>query len=366
MNHSEIVQLIEAKAPLKYQESYDNSGWQVGDPDADCSGVLINLDVTESLVDEAIKIGSNLIIVHHPLIFGGVKTLIGKNYVERIIIKAIQNNISIYACHTNMDNMYEGVNHKIASKLKLEQLQILEPKQQVLQQLNVYVPKEKAAAFTNALFAAGAGHIGNYSECAFTSEGIGSFRPGNDTNPTIGQKGGTRENVIEEKVSVILPIHLQSQILSAMKAAHPYEEVAYELISIENRHQGIGAGIVGVLPNGLSKKAFLDYVKTSLKAEVIRYTDSNKKKISKIAICGGSGSFLLKRAQSMGCDAFITADFKYHQFFDGENEIMITDIGHYESEQFTSEIFYDIIKDNLPNFAVRISKINTNPVKYYF
>lgn len=366
ITHQDIARAIESFAPLALQESYDNSGWQLGSPNDVCKGVLINLDLTEAVLDEAITLGCNLIITHHPLIFAGIKKLTGKNMVEKIIIKAIQNGISVYAAHTNLDNVKNGVNLKIAEQLELKDLSILQTMKGRLLKLFVFVPVSHAAVLQDALFQAGAGAIGQYSECSFTTQGQGSFRPGSNTQPFIGTAGGDRSLVEEIKIEVIVPDYLQMQVTKAMRAAHPYEEIAHDWVLLQNENQDIGAGIVGYLPQALSQQEFLAWVKEKMQAEVIRYTDCKPTKIQKVAVCGGSGSFLMHQAKALACDAFITADYKYHQFFEGENQIMITDIGHYESEQFTSKIFYDIIKDKFPNFAVQISNITTNPVKYYY
>lgn len=365
MQIKDILSEIEIFAPLAYQESYDNCGVQVGDVAAEVTGALLTLDVTEAVVDEAIAHNCNLIIAHHPLIFSGLKKITGRNYVERVVIKAIRNNITIYAAHTNLDNVRAGVNNKIAEKLGLVNRRILAPVSGKLYKLYTFAPVTAADAVRDALFAAGAGHIGNYSECSFNTNGQGTFRAAANAQPAIGIAGGAREHVEETRIEVLVAEPVKGNVIKALKETHPYEEVAYELINIENSHQEIGAGIIGELPEAISHESFLALLKANMQAAGIKYTAPVGTHVKRIAVCGGSGSFLLGNAISAGADAFVTADFKYHQFFDAEGKIMIADIGHYESEQYTIEIFSEIIKKKFPNFAIRFSKINTNPVNYY-
>ncbi len=365
MQVKDVMQAIEEKAPLVYQEGYDNCGLQVGDPESEVKGILISLDVTEAVVDEAMARNCNMIVAHHPLIFSGIKRLSGRNYVERTIIKAIKNNISIYAAHTNLDNMLHGVNAKIAEKLCLQQTSILAPMKDTLRKLYTYVPMTAADKVREALFAAGAGDVGKYKECSFNIEGKGSFKPGAGTNPTIGEAGGPREWVEEVKIEVLVQKDGESKILKALFESHPYEEVAYELIGLQNYDQEIGAGMLGLLPEPMTEWDFLSMLKKAMQTDCIRHTEIRGKKVQKVAICGGSGSFLLKDAIAAGADMFVTGDFKYHQFFDAEGRIVIADIGHYESEQFTKEIFEALLKEKFPNFATLLSNLSTNPVKYF-
>ncbi|XZF13700.1 Nif3-like dinuclear metal center hexameric protein [Chitinophagaceae bacterium MMS25-I14] len=366
MTVKDIVNVLEAYAPPVYQESYDNCGLQVGNPADGVAGVLLTLDVTEEIVDEAIATGCNMIVAHHPLIFSGLKRITGRNYVERIVQKAVKNDINIYAAHTNLDNMHNGVNRKIAEKLGLQQLSILSPKPATLFKLYTYAPKTHADDVREALFSAGAGSIGKYEECSFNTDGTGTFRPESGTAPMIGEAGGKREEVAEIKIEVLVPQHARGKVLKALRNAHPYEEIAYELIALANNNQEIGAGIVGMLPAPLAAEDFFNMLKTNMKTACVRHTGWTEKRVQKVALCGGSGSFLLQDAVAAGADVFVTADYKYHQFFDAEGKIIIADIGHYESEQFTVEIFKEILNKNFPNFAVLLSKINTNPVKYFF
>lgn len=363
MKIAEIIQTIENFAPISYQENYDNAGLIIGDKLTDCTGVLICLDSIEAVVDEAIAKNCNLIVAHHPIIFSGLKKINGKNYIERTIIKAIKNDIAIYACHTNIDNVRLGVSDVIAEKLNLKNRKILEPKKSILKKLFTYIPTKRKDDLLNALFAAGAGNIGNYSECSFSVEGNGTFKPNELANPVVGENG-IRSNENEAKIEVIFPYYLESKIIQTLKANHPYEEVAYEIISLDNAFQDVGSGMIGVLENEMDEMQFLSYLKEKMNTQCIRYTSLLNKPIKTVAVCGGAGSFLLNQAISQKADVFITGDFKYHQFFDADNQLIICDIGHYESEQFTSQLFNKIISEKFPNFAVQISTINTNPVNY--
>lgn len=366
MQVKDIIKAIEAYAPPIYQEGYDNSGLQIGNPNDEVKAVLVSLDFTEAVLDEAIQRSANMIVAHHPLLFSGLKQISGRNYIERIVQKAIKNDINLYACHTNMDNVRNGVNAKIAQKLGLQNTQILSTMGDSLYKLYTYAPADAADKVREALFAAGAGDISKYHECSFNTPGTGTFRPGQDTNPAIGQSGGPRESVNEVKIEVLVDKARRYQVLDALRAAHPYEEVAYEMIALQNTNQDLGAGMLGELPTPMDEQDFLAYIKKNMAAACIRHTPLSGKKVQKVAVCGGSGSFLLKDAMRAGADFFITADFKYHQFFDADGQIVIADIGHYETEQFTGEIFVDIINRKFPNFATLLSNLSTNPVNYYF
>lgn len=362
----DIIQAIEAYAPPVFQEGYDNSGLQIGNPADEVKAVLISLDVTEAVLEEAMQRGANMIVVHHPLLFSGLKQVSGRNYIERIVRMAIKNDLNIYACHTNLDNVHNGVNAKIAEKLGLQNTAILSQMGDSLLKLYTYAPADVADKVREAMFAAGAGTIGQYSECSFNTRGTGTFRPGADTNPVIGKAGGGRESVDEVKIEVLVDKAQQHRVVKALVDAHPYEEVAYELVALRNVNQELGAGMIGTLAEPMEETAFLQHIKKTMGAACIRHTPLQGKKVQKVAVCGGSGSFLLKDATRQGADFFITADFKYHQFFDADSKIVIADIGHYESEQFTGEIFRDIINKKFPNFAALLSNLSTNPVNYYF
>ncbi len=365
MTVKEIMNAIEAFAPPAYQESYDNCGIQVGNAADTVTGVLLTLDVTEAVVEEAIVRGCNMIVAHHPLIFSGLKQISGRNYVERIVRLAIKNDITIYAAHTNLDNVHNGVNAKIAEKLGLINTRILAPKSNMLSKLYTYAPLNAADKVRDALFAAGAGNISKYNECSFNTTGTGTFRPATGSNPAIGEAGGGRENVEEVKIEVIVARHNEAAVMRALRDSHPYEEVAYELIPLPNPAPEIGSGMIGTLPQPMTENDMLALVKTQMKTGCIRHTALLGKQIENVALCGGSGSFLLPDAIRAGADIFITADYKYHQFFDAEGKIIIADIGHYESEQYTPEIFEAILKKKFPTFAVLLSNLITNPVKYF-
>ncbi len=363
MKLREITNHLESFAPLAYQESYDNSGLICGHQDMEITGAIICLDSTEAVIDEAIANKCNLVIAHHPIVFSGIKKFNGKNYVERVIIKAIQNNIAIYAAHTNLDNVHNGVNAKIAEKIGLINCKILAPQNNTLKKLITLCPDDKASIVRNALFESGAGAIGNYDECSFNTSGTGTFKAGEGTNPYVGEKGKQHQEK-ETKIEVIYPGYLESKLLKALFLSHPYEEVPYDLIPLTNANNMVGAGMVGELEKEMDETVFLNHLKKVMKAEGIRYTALQGKKVKKVAVCGGSGSFLLGNAKSSGADVFVTADYKYHQFFDAENQIVIADIGHYESEQYTMELFYEILSGKFTTFALHLSKINTNPINY--
>jgi dinuclear metal center YbgI/SA1388 family protein len=364
MKVKEIVGFLSSVAPPSLQEGYDNAGLIVGDMNAEVSGILICLDSIESVIDEAIEKKCNMVVAHHPIVFQGLKSFNGKNYVERVIIKAIRNNISVYAAHTNLDNVFmNGVNAKIAEKLNLVNTRVLAPKNGLLRKLNVFVPSKDVNKVSQALFDAGAGNIGNYSECSFLVNGKGSFKANEGANPVLG-KVGNRHYEEEQKIEVVFEKYKQNKIVNALINAHPYEEVAYDVIALENKLEKVGSGIVGDLKVPEDAIAFLKRVKRQMRTECIRYTGLGKKKIKRIAVCGGAGSFLLNNAISANADIFITADYKYHQFFDAENRIIIADIGHYESEQYTIELFYELLTQKFCNFAIYCTEINTNPINY--
>lgn len=364
MKVNELISYLEHLIPVQLQDSYDNCGIQVGATDLEITGVLTCLDVTEAVIDEAIAENCNVVVAHHPLLFSGLKSITGKSYVERTVIKAIQNNICIYAMHTNLDHVNFGVNKKIGDKLGILNPQVLSPKSGNLVKFIVYVPRESLEQVKQAIFNAGGGEIGNYSECSFSTEGVGTFKPNELANPTIG-KSNVQEQVNEYKLEVILPNYLQHIVLNAVQNAHPYEEVAHEFIALNNSNQTIGAGMIGSYNEPILVEDWLAMVKQNFKAGVIRFTVPTQKEIKTVAWCGGSGSFLLPNAIGKKADVFLSSDFKYHQFFDAENKIMIADIGHYEAEQFTCEIIADIISKKFHNFAVRICRTNTNPINYY-
>ncbi|MCS5663003.1 MAG: Nif3-like dinuclear metal center hexameric protein [Flavobacteriales bacterium] len=363
MKLRELCTKLEEWAPLAYQESYDNSGLITGDPEQELKGVLVSLDCLENVVEEAIKRNCNVIVSHHPIVFKGLKSLTGKNYVERTVLKAIKNDIALYAIHTNLDNIHTGVSKMMADRLGLQNTKVLAPKNGLLKMLVTYVPENSAEKVRSALFAAGAGSLGAYSECNFSVDGTGTFKGSELSNPTIGVRG-VREQVSEERIELVFPSYIESRVISTLKNTHPYEEVAYSIVSIDNANQFVGSGMIGELPEPLNEMEFLKNLKEKLKTDCIRHTSLLNNKIKKVALCGGAGSSLLNAAKQSDADVFITGDFKYHEFFDAENSILIADIGHYESEQYTMDLIADFLRKNFPKFAVHLSKVNTNPINY--
>ncbi|HWZ16819.1 MAG TPA: Nif3-like dinuclear metal center hexameric protein [Mucilaginibacter sp.] len=364
MKLSQLTAYLESLAPLAYQEEYDNSGLIVGKPEQEVNQALISLDCTEAIVDEAIATGCQLVISHHPIVFRGLKKFNGKTYVERVVEKAIRHNIALYAIHTNLDNISQGVNAKIAETLELKNCHILAPKHSLLKKLVTYVPVNHAEEVRNALFEAGAGNIGNYSECSFNAEGTGTFKGNDQTDPYVGEPG-KRHLENEVRIETIYPATIESKILMALVLAHPYEEVAYDLYNLTNQNQQVGAGMIGELDDAIDEESFLFHVKDKMRAQVIRHTAFTGRQVKKVAVCGGAGGFLLKQAIAAGADIFITADYKYHEFFDAEGQLVIADVGHFESEQFTQQLLYEIIKKKFTTFALRLTEVNTNPVKYF-
>ena len=364
MKINDIILYLESLAHPSLQEHYDNAGLITGDAGWECSGIICSLDAIEEVVKEAISKKCNLVVAHHPIIFGGLKKINGKNYVEKAIIAAIKNDIAIYAIHTNIDNVIEGVNGKMANMLGLKNISILSPKENTLKKLFTFAPVDKAEEVRNAIFIAGGGHIGNYSECSFNADGTGTFKAGEGTNPFVGDIGKQHQEK-ETRIEVIFPSFLENKIVAAMKMAHPYEEVAYDIVPLSNTYQSIGSGVIGEWPDAIDEKQFLAKVKEVFHVPVIRHTVLLNKAIKRVALCGGAGSFLTSKALAAGVDAYITADIKYHEFFDANNKMLITDIGHYESEQFTIDLLKGILEQKFPTFAVLKTEVKTNPVHYF-
>jgi len=364
MKIQEVINYLEDWAPLAYQEPYDNSGMLVGDVNAEVSGVLVCLDSTESVIDEAIGKNCNLIVAHHPIIFSGIRSITGMTYVERTLIKAVKNDIAIYAIHTNLDNVLTGVNKEIADRLGLKNQTILSPKKSSFTKLSVFTPVEKAEEVRKAMFDAGSGKIGAYENCSFNMDGYGTFKANDEANPHIGEAGKVHEEP-EVRIEVLVPNFCVGKVVSAMLESHPYEQVAYDLVSLQNENQFVGSGMVGELVNSEELMDFLKRVKATFNAGIVRYTAPlGNNKIKKVAVCGGSGSFLLDAAIEANSDIFITADYKYHQFFDADNRIVIADIGHFESEQFTIDCVRRKLMEKFTTFAVHFTEVNTNPINY--
>ena len=363
MKIKEITNYLETIAPLSYQENYDNAGLIVGDSTVEVTGILVCLDSTEEIVQEAIAKGCNLIIAHHPIVFGGLKKFTGKNYVERTVIKAIKNDIAIYAIHTNLDNVIAGVNGKIAELLGLKNIRVLAPKESMLKKLVTFVPLEAKELVLSALFEAGAGHIGNYSECSYSAHGEGTYLANEKATPNKGDSS-KRHLEPEVKVEVIYTKEKEGRIIASLNNAHPYEEVAYDLIQLTNTSNQIGAGIIGELSDEVAPLQFLKDLKVTMQTQCVRHTKILAKPIKIVALCGGAGSFLLRDAIAQQADVFITGDFKYHEFFDADNQLIIADIGHFESEQFTIALLVSFLKEKFTTFAIRLTEKETNPIQY--
>jgi len=364
MKVQDVINHLETLAPLAYAEDFDNVGLLVGNKNEKITGILVTLDTLESVVDEAIDKNCNLIVSFHPIIFKGLKKLTGKNYVERVVLKAIKHDISIYAIHTALDNALQGVNDMICNQLELNNKQILIPQSKTIKKLTTYVPKNEAEQLRTALFNVGAGNIGNYNDCSFNVNGLGTYKGNENSNPSLGKKGVLHTEE-ETKITITYAKHLEPKILKTLFKTHSYEEVAYEITPLENKNQHIGMGMIGDLKNPMDEKSFLNHVKTKMNTHCIRHSALTNKPIKKVAVLGGSGSFAMQAAKAFGADAFITADLKYHDFFMAENHILLADIGHYESEQFTKKLLVAYLTKKITNFAVVLSNTNTNPVKYF-
>lgn len=360
----DVASFLESWAPRAYQESYDNSGLLVGDPEMEVKGILVSLDCTEAVVHEARQRGCNLVVSHHPIIFKGLKSLTGKTYVERTVISAIQNQVALYAIHTNLDNVATGVNKRIGERLGLQEMKVLRPRRDTLLKLVTFVPAENIEAVRSAVHEAGAGQVGNYRDCSFEVTGTGRFKPDDHAQPHIGQRGKP-EQVNEIRMEVLLPVEREQAVLKALRVAHPYEEVAFYLTRLENENQEVGAGLIGALSSPMEPTAFLKRLKEVMQVTVVRHTAVANKPIRKVAVCGGAGSFLLGEAIRKEADAFVSADFKYHEFFDAEGKILLCDIGHYESEQFTKALLQEVLSEKFTTFASHFSNTVTNPISYF-
>jgi len=360
----EVIRYLETIAPPVLQEDYDNAGLLTGNPEWECTGVLCTLDTTEDVVKEAVIKKCNLIVSHHPILFRGLKKINGSNYVERVVIAAIKQDIAIYAIHTNLDNVLRGVNGEMAKRLGLTSLSPLAPKKGMLKKIYTFVPVEQAELVRNALFGAGGGHIGNYSECSFNEEGEGTFKAGRETNPYVGE-AGKRHTEKEIKIEMVFPGWLEGQIVQALKSAHPYEEVAFDIITLSNEYNELGSGLTGMLPAPLTGEEFLELLRQVFSLKVIRYTSIQGKKIQKVALCGGAGSFLISNALLKKAEAYVSSDIKYHEFFDADGQLLLADIGHYESEQFTIDFLQQHLQEKFTTFAVLKTGVITNPVHYF-
>lgn len=363
MRIREILSVIEQFAPLALQEGFDNSGVQVGDVNQEAKGVLLCIDVTEDVVDEAITLGCNLIVSHHPLAFRKFQSLVGRNYVERCMIKAIKYDIVVYAAHTNLDNAPRGINFYLAKMLGLQNIRILAPQGEKLLKLVTFSPYSHADQIRNALFNAGAGNIGGYDSCSYNLRGEGTFRGGDNTHPFVGEVGQLHTEA-EVRIEVVLPIYKQKEVVRALLAVHPYEEPAYDLYPLINQWNQVGSGVVGTLPEEMEEENFLYLIKDVFNLSSIQYSALRNQSIRDVALCGGSGGFLIPQAIAYGADVFITGEVKYNDFYDVENKILLAVVGHYESEVFTKNVFYDLISEKYPTFGLYMAGTDKNPVKY--
>jgi len=364
MTIHQVISEIERRLPLQQAEDFDNVGLLCGVPDRNVNGILVCHDALENVVNEAVEKNCNLIVCFHPIIFSGLKSLTGKNYVERAVLKAIENKVAIYAIHTAFDNDYFGVNAGICDLLGLKNLNILQPKKNNLKQLTVFVPKDYSERVKEALFAAGAGNIGFYDECSFKIEGNGTFRPIEGSNPFSGQKN-IRKNADEDMISVIFESYKQNQIILSMKSAHPYEEVAHQIHQLDNENQYSGLGMYGEFEAEMDETEFLGFVKEKFNLNSIKHSDFNHKKIKRVGVLGGSGASGIHSALAKKCDAYLTGDLKYHDYFLAESKMLICDIGHFESEQLVSQQIFEILSQKFSTFAVLKSSEKTNPVNYF-
>ncbi|WP_340074654.1 Nif3-like dinuclear metal center hexameric protein [Leptobacterium sp. I13] len=360
----DVINHIEELAPLAYAEDFDNVGLLIGERNTKITSILVTLDTLECVIDEAIEKKCNLIVSFHPIIFSGLKQLNGSTYVERTVIKAIQNNIAIYAAHTALDNTFNGVNAKLCDVLGIRKRHILIPQQNTIKKLITFVPPKHANSVREALFNAGAGTIGNYDNCSFNTDGTGTYKGNEHSNPVIGERGKFEQEP-ETQIGVIYPKHLEKNILNALFDSHPYEEVAYECYALENTNQHIGMGMIGELDDAMDEHVFLTMLKEKLNLTCIRHSELISKKVKKVAVLGGSGAFAIEHAKKANADVFITSDIKYHQFFQAENSLLLIDAGHYETEQFTKNLLVDYLKEKIHNFAIVLSECNTNPIKYF-
>jgi dinuclear metal center YbgI/SA1388 family protein len=363
MKIKDIINHLELLAPPHYQEEFDNTGLLTGDTKTNVTGVLITLDCLENVVDEAIEKKCNLIVSFHPIIFTGLKHLQPLDYVRRAVVKAIKNDIAIYAIHTALDVAHGGVSYRMAQEMGLENVTTLIPKKQIIKKIITYVPITDVEKVKEALFTAGAGNLGNYSECSFTITGQGTFKGDENSNPVIGEQL-KRETLEEKQLSMSFLPHLEKAVVAALMHSHPYEEVSYELSTLENAYQNIGMGVIGSFSMPLDQADFLIKTKSVFKTNMVKHSLSQKQKIKKVALLGGSGAFAIKNALQAGADAYITADLKYHDFFQAK-DLLLCDVGHYESEQFTKNLLHEYLTKKFSNFAILCAQAQTNPVNYF-
>lgn len=358
----EILGHLDTLAPFKYTESFDNTGLLIGDSNQSVTKALICLDVTDQVIDQAIAEGYDLIIAFHPLIFKGLKSIGTQDRVGRCVTRLIRHDIALIAIHTNLDKSMQGVNQMISQKIGLDAMRFLMP-EQTMSKLVTYVPHAHVDVVRESLIQAGAGQIGEYGGCSFSSLGEGTFIPSKNSNPYVGEKEKMHREA-EARLEMLVPHHLKSKAVQSLLAAHPYEEVAYDLYPVEVGGSIAGMGMVGELAKPMSPKAFLSHLQTVFGTPNIRYSAYNKQ-IQTVAVLGGSGAFALGAAMGCGADALVTADLKYHDFFIPQEQLMLIDIGHFESEQFTLQILKDYLSKKIINFAFDLTSVNTNPVCYF-
>lgn len=363
MKVREICAYLDTEIPVSFQESYDNSGLQIGDPEQEAGSALLALDVTEEVADEAIRNKCGIIFTHHPLVFNPLKKITGRNSSERVIIKCLKNNIAVYSAHTSLDITHSWVSRRMAENLGLEQIKVMVPLEKKLLKLVTFIPESHLDKVRDAIFNAGAGSTGNYDRCGFVAEGTGSFRGNEDSDPFVGEKG--KMNFEKEvRFETVLFSHNRDRVVKALIDAHPYEEVAYDLYPLENRNIDSGLGCTGTLKDEMTEHEFIELVSRVFGSKGVRYSKLSGKPVRKVALCGGAGSSLLNDAVASGAAVFITADVKYHSFFDAEGRILLIDAGHYETEKFAVDILKELIIKKFPKFALRFSEINTNPINY--
>lgn len=363
----EIIDAIESIAPLPLQEEWDNCGVQVGPTDNECTGVMVCVDCTPVVVEEAIAMNCNLIVSHHPLIFGGIKQLTGKTEAERCVINAVTAGLTIYSSHTALDNSPNGISHRMASLLGLEDVDVLVPREADQLKLVAYVPVSKLDDVRLALFDAGAGAIGNYDFCSFATDGRGSFRALDGANPYVGEVSQLHFED-ESRLEVLLPRWKRRDVELALRQVHPYEEPAYEFSEVVAASRPAGSGCVGHLPQPMTVAQLALFAKERFGCQAVRLScyhgDPMVHTVRRVAVCGGAGGSFIGAVKRSGADAYITADLRYHDFVDYGKRLALIDVGHFNSEQCAKEIFYQLICEKFPNFAVHTSKNEKNPIQY--
>jgi dinuclear metal center YbgI/SA1388 family protein len=359
-----ILNELESLAPPEYQEEWDNSGLLLGSPAREITGIIVSLDTTMEVLHEAISNHCNLIVSHHPFIFQGIRKITPDLPAYHLLRRLIQEDIAVYALHTSLDNSWMGINQYLGQKLGLMNTSILAPKRDSLKKLVVFCPVDHAEKVRNALFEAGAGHIGNYDCCSYNSSGQGSFRASEKANPFVGKRKVIHFEP-EIRIEVIFPSAREKPLIDSMRAAHPYEEVAFDLYPLTNSFDRAGSGIVGFLEKPMSEQRFIRIVKSLVGLNSIRHSAFLGRKIRKVAISSGAGGFLIPDVIRSEADIFLTSDLKYHQFQEPGGKLLLMDIGHYESESFMKEMIRAFLIEKFPNFAVLVSATETNPVKYF-